>query len=73
MTDEFVGYKTIGKAFVEHHTVNHSNKEYVRGNASTNTVEGYFSLLKRGLTGTCQRVTSTAIWMNSISATLHGQ
>ena len=32
--------------------MNHSKKEYVRGEASTNTVEGYFSLLKRGLTGT---------------------
>src|SRR5207249_4417153 len=32
MTDEYVGYKTLGKEFSEHHTVNHSNKEYVRGN-----------------------------------------
>jgi len=56
MTDEFIGYKQIGKAFVEHHTVNHSEKEYVRGTASTNTVEGYFSLLKRGLTGTYHHV-----------------
>lgn len=56
MTDEFVGYKTIGKDFVEHHTVNHSKKEYVRGTASTNTVEGYFSLLKRGLNGTYHHV-----------------
>ena len=58
MTDEFIGYKKIGKAFVEHHTVNHSNKEYVRGTASTNTVEGYFSLLKRGLTGTYHHVSA---------------
>ncbi len=58
MTDEFVGYKTVGKEFVEHHTVNHSEKEYVRGNASTNTVEGYFSLLKRGLTGTYHHVSA---------------
>lgn len=58
MTDEFIGYKKIGKDFIEHHTVNHSNKEYVRGTASTNTVEGYFSLLKRGLTGTYHHVSA---------------
>lgn len=56
MTDEFVGYTKIGKEFAEHHTVNHSASEYVRGEASTNTVEGYFSLLKRGLTGTYHHV-----------------
>jgi len=58
MTDEFLGYKKIGKAFADHQTVNHSNKEYVRGNAMTNTVEGYFSLLKRGLTGTYHHVSA---------------
>jgi len=58
MTDELPGYKKIGKDFAEHHTVNHSKKEYVRGAASTNTVEGYFSLLKRGLTGTYHHVSA---------------
>ena len=56
MTDEFAGYKKIGKDFAEHQTVNHSKKEYVRDTASTNTVEGYFSLLKRGLNGTYHHV-----------------
>ena len=50
MTDEHPGYKAVGKQFADHQTVNHSQKEYVRGEANTNTVEGYFSLLKRGLT-----------------------
>ena len=36
--------------------VNHSEYEYVRGNAYTNTVEGYFSILKRGLIGTFHHV-----------------
>ena len=58
MTDEFVGYKKIGKDFADHQTVIHSKKEYVRGTASTNTVEGYFSLLKRGLTGTYHHVSA---------------
>ena len=56
MTDEFAGYAKIGKDFADHQTVNHSKKEYVRGTASTNTIEGYFSLLKRGLTGTYHHV-----------------
>ena len=56
MTDELTGYTNIGKQFADHQTVNHSQKEYVRGEASTNTVEGYFSLLKRGLTGTYHHV-----------------
>jgi len=36
--------------------VAHSNDEYVRGEAHTNTVEGFFSILKRGLIGTYQHV-----------------
>jgi hypothetical protein len=37
-------------------TVNHSIGEYVRGDAHTNTVEGYFSILKRGIIGTYHHV-----------------
>jgi transposase-like protein len=37
-------------------TVVHSAKEYVRGDVHTNTVEGYFSILKRGITGTYHHV-----------------
>ncbi len=52
MTDEHKGYTGIGEEFEGgHHTVKHSAREYVRGNASTNSVEGYFSILKRGLNG----------------------
>lgn len=58
MTDEHTSYSKIGKGFADHQTVNHSKKEYVRGNATTNTVEGYFSLLKRGLTGTYHHVSA---------------
>jgi hypothetical protein len=35
-----------------HSSVNHSKEEYVRGDVHTNTVEGYFSILKRGIIGT---------------------
>jgi transposase-like protein len=52
MTDELRGYSGIGKEFDGgHHTVNHSAYEYARGEVSTNTVEGFFSILKRGLHG----------------------
>jgi hypothetical protein len=36
--------------------VNHVAGEYVRGDAHTNTIEGYFSILKRGVTGTYHHV-----------------
>jgi hypothetical protein len=55
MTDDFSSYKILQKDF-NHQTVNHSAGEYVRGNVHTNTVEGYFGLLKRGLNGVYQHV-----------------
>jgi hypothetical protein len=39
-----------------HETVNHSIGEYVRGDVHTNTIEGYFSILKRGIMGTYHHV-----------------
>ena len=42
--------------FASHETVNHSAKEYVRGGAHTNTVENYFSILKRGIYGVYHHV-----------------
>ena len=56
MTDSFIGYKDLGKHFAGHESINHSAKEYVRGPAHTNTVEGSFSLLKRGIIGTYHHV-----------------
>lgn len=56
MTDEATRYKNLGKAFAEHSKVNHGKGEYVRGNVTTNTVEGFFSILKRGLIGTYHHV-----------------
>lgn len=43
-----------GREFASHETVNHSKKEYARGDVTTNTVEGYFSIFKRGMTGVYQ-------------------
>jgi len=56
MTDESNIYAGIGWNFAEHGTVMHSAKEFVRGDIHTNTVEGYFSILKRGITGVYQHV-----------------
>ena len=55
-TDQSPVYTGIGTGFASHATVNHSIKEYVRGDAHTNTVEGYFSIFKRGIYGVYHRV-----------------
>jgi transposase-like protein len=53
-TDESKLYRKVGREFAAHETVNHSKKEYARGDVTTNTVEGYFSVFKRGMKGTYQ-------------------
>jgi transposase-like protein len=53
-TDEFAVYKAYGHNFASHETVNHGKEEYVRGDAYTNTIEGYFSIFKRGMKGIYQ-------------------
>jgi transposase-like protein len=54
MTDEARQYIPLGKEFAEHQAVNHGIGEYVRGDAHTNSVEGYFSIFKRGMKGVYQ-------------------
>jgi transposase-like protein len=55
MTDEHKAYKTVGPEFASHETVAHSKDEYVRdGYIHTNTVEGYYSIFKRGMKGVYQ-------------------
>jgi hypothetical protein len=56
MTDEDNAFLGIGWNFASHGTVNHSKDEYVRGNVHTNTIEGFFSILKRGIYGVYQHV-----------------
>ena len=53
-TDESSLYTGVGKMFAAHETVKHSHGEYVRGDVHTNTVEGYFSIFKRGMRGVYQ-------------------
>ena len=54
MTDEANFYKKIGYEYASHETVKHKHKEYVRGDVTTNTIEGYFSIFKRGMKGIYQ-------------------
>lgn len=57
MTDDAYHYgqaRRIGRR--AHTTVNHSRNEWARGNVHTNTVEGFFSLLKRGIIGTFHHI-----------------
>jgi transposase-like protein len=58
MTDEAYSYRGLSKEFLSHDTVTHSRQEYVRDEAHTNTVEGYFSILKRGVYGVYHHVSS---------------
>ncbi|MEA2938488.1 MAG: hypothetical protein QOC56_1992, partial [Alphaproteobacteria bacterium] len=56
MTDEERSFLALGWNFASHGTVNHSRDEYVRGDIHTNTIEGFFSILKRGVYGIYQHV-----------------
>jgi len=54
MTDEGRQYRKVGKRFARHDVVKHRDYEYARGDAYTNTLEGYFSIFKRGMKGVYQ-------------------
>jgi transposase-like protein len=52
MTDGARLYRYLGREFASHQSVNHVDGEYVRGTVHSNTVENFFSILKRGINGT---------------------
>src|SRR5258707_1479088 len=59
MTDQANAYRAIGRQFASHEGVNHSAEEWARKladgtKAHTNTVEGFFSIFKRGMRGIYQ-------------------
>lgn len=58
MTDGSPIYAKMRKHFASHESVNHNQGEYVRGDVTTNTVESYFSVFKRGMRGTYQHCKS---------------
>jgi hypothetical protein len=56
MTDEWAAYAGIADDNTTHETVKHSADEWVRGDVHTNSVEGVFSLFKRGIIGAYHRI-----------------
>lgn len=58
MTDEAYVYKKVGREFASHDYTSHGIGEYVRGDIHTNTIEGYFSIFKRGMKGVYQHCSS---------------
>jgi transposase-like protein len=57
-TDELPSYLGIADDNTEHETVNHSEKEYVRGEVHVNSVENVWSLLKRSIIGSYHQVSA---------------
>lgn len=59
-TDEWLGYdpKRLGARYKAHHRIRHEDKVYVQGNVHTQTVEGFFGLLKNGIRGVYHSVSS---------------
>jgi len=56
MTDTHLSYQGLNMEYAAHHTVNHSQMEFKNGIAYTNTVEGFFSSLKRSIFGIYHQV-----------------
>jgi transposase-like protein len=54
MTDEASQYRKMGDHFDRHEFTSHGAGEYVRGAVHSNTIEGFFSVFKRGMLGTYQ-------------------
>jgi transposase-like protein len=58
MTDEAAAYQMLRREYPKHEVVRHIEHQYVNGRAHTNTLEGWFALLKRGVTGTFHHVSA---------------
>lgn len=56
VTDGFGGYAGLNKIFREHHVLNKEKEEYTKGKYHTNTIEGFWTLLKRGIYGQYHKV-----------------
>ena len=57
-TDEWKGYNHIGMSGYRHRRINHSERIYVSGDVHTNTIEGFWSLVKRGIGGVYHAVSA---------------
>jgi IS1 family transposase len=54
-TDQWPGYRNLGKEF-PHAVIDHAQKQYVVGAIHTNTIEGFWSIFKRGVVGTFHKM-----------------
>jgi ISXO2-like transposase domain/Transposase zinc-ribbon domain len=57
VTDEWVGYRGLDKDY-PHHVIRHTAGQYVVGAIHTNTIEGFWSIFKRGVVGTFYKVSA---------------
>ena len=57
-TDENLSYKNLGKRGYQHRRIHHKENVYVMGDVHTNTIEGFWSLVKRGLSGVYHSVSA---------------
>jgi len=55
-TDQWVGYHGLSKAGYPHVTIDHAKRQYVIGAVHTNTIEGFWSIFKRGIVGSFHKV-----------------
>jgi hypothetical protein len=66
-TDEAHHYRDLEKMGFHDRTVNHSKEEYVRGKVHTQSIESFWSLLKRGISGTYHKVSKKYLPCTSLS------
>src|ERR1039458_7849214 len=57
-TDEFASYNALPNMGYQHRRINHSQQVYVAGDVHTNTIEGFWSLVKRGIGGVYHSVSA---------------
>ena len=57
-TDEYTVYDSLGKEGYRHDRVNHAQEVYAAGDVHTNTIEGFWSLVKRGISGVYHAVSA---------------
>jgi hypothetical protein len=55
VTDQWMGFRQLRKQY-PHKVINHAQGQYVVGAVHTNTIEGFWSILKRGVVGTFHKV-----------------
>jgi predicted RNA-binding Zn-ribbon protein involved in translation (DUF1610 family)/transposase-like protein len=58
ITDDYPIYKKVGRIGLFHDSINHSKEQYVKGDIHTNTIEGFWSQMKRSMDGTYHAVSA---------------